>query len=407
MSAETVPYARLGIPQDLILNLVPTAPRARRLAAARGTLQVRTEVQLSVGYLLAADPDPEVRQEARAAICAMPASQLADALHPRTHSKVLELVAVLRGTDPEVAARLYANLNSNDRTAILIAGQAGPDLCERIVDNKQRLLITPGVLVALHGNRNCSDALLERAASFLRMEEQAFELPPRRPWEAPADTGPALEAEVEAALGGRVYLEHRPIEGERLTPFVLPEEQDGGPLAGFSFDFQDEMSIFSTELLEERDETFDSENDRQDMEKILHGLPVGQRVRLAYLGNRQVRQILIRDTNKMVAVAVIRSGRCGDAEIASVASNRHIHDDVLREVAKNLEWIRKYPVRVALVNNPKTPVATAVSLVAALQVHDLAELARNHNVSSVVTAMAQRLHQQKARARLEGRGGRR
>jgi hypothetical protein len=116
-----------------------------------------------------------------------------------------------------------------------------------------------------------------------------------------------------------------------------------------------------------------------------------------------VRQALVRDTNKMVAVAVVRSGRCSDAEISAIASNRNIHDDVLREVAQNREWVRKYPVRVALVNNPKTPVGTAVAMVSSLQPKDLADLARNHNVSSVVTAVAQRLHQQKVQARMGGK----
>jgi hypothetical protein len=388
MATEAVPYARLGISQDLGARLDPGAPRAQRLSAARGELGVAPEVQLSVCYVLASDLDTEIRDAARATIVAMPVPVLTGALHPQTHSKVLELVAALRAADQEVGARLYANLNGNDRTAILVAERAGPDLCERIVDNKPRLLISPSVLTALHRNPNCPDALLDRAASFLRMENEAPELPASRPWEIQA---------TPASPSGT---------GDTLVMFDLPDTQDRGPLAGFSFDFQDEMSAFANEFVEEKAEDFTTDRERQDMEKALRALPVGQRVRLAYLGNRQVRQILIRDNNKMVAVAVIRSGRCGDAEITMITSNRNIHDDVLREVAQNREWMRKYPVRVALVNNPKTPVGTAVALVGSLQVQDLAELARNHNVSSVVTVMAQRLHQQKVQARVDGKSRR-
>ncbi len=390
MGTATVPFARLGVPPDLRGHVDPAAPREQRLAAARGAVRAPPEVQISLCYLLASDPDPEVRGAAAATVCAMPSAELAGALHPLTHSKVLEYVAALRADDQEVAARLYANLNGNDRTAMLVAERAGPELCERIVDNRQRLIISPSVLLALHGNRACPTLLLERAASCLRMEQLAPDLPPWRPWEeppAPAAPPPAPRA-------------------ESLEMFDLPDRQDGGPLAGFSFDFQDEMSAFSEEYVEEREEDFTTEGERQDLEKALRALPVGQRVRLAYLGNKQVRQVLIRDNNKMVAVAVIRSGRCGDAEVAGIVSNRNVHDDVLREVAQNREWVRKYPVRVALVNNPKTPVPSAVALVGSLQVQDLLDLTRNHNVSSVVTAMAQRLYHQKAQARIDGKSRR-
>ena len=78
-----------------------------------------------------------------------------------------------------------------------------------------------------------------------------------------------------------------------------------------------------------------------------------------------------------------------------MAGNRNLADEVLREIAMNREWLRKYPVKVALVNNPKVPVSVAMSIVPQLHKRDLLELSRNHNVSSVISQAARRLYRQK------------
>jgi hypothetical protein len=125
-------------------------------------------------------------------------------------------------------------------------------------------------------------------------------------------------------------------------------------------------------------------------------MTIGQKIKLAYLGNKESRKVLLRDSNKMVASAVIKSGRLTDNEVLNVAGNKNLDGDVLREVAMNGEWTRKYPVKVALVNNPKTPVSLAVSMVSQLQKKDLQSLLRNRNISSVVSQAATRLFKQRS-----------
>ena len=77
------------------------------------------------------------------------------------------------------------------------------------------------------------------------------------------------------------------------------------------------------------------------------------KIKLAYKGNKEARSILIRDTNKSVAVAVVKSGRLTDGEVASYAGNRNLADDGLRD--KHQQCIHSHPVKVALVNNPASP----------------------------------------------------
>ena len=98
-----------------------------------------------------------------------------------------------------------------------------------------------------------------------------------------------------------------------------------------------------------------------------------------------------------VAVAVVKSGRMTDGEVANCAGNRNLSDDVIREIARNNEFIRKYPVKVALVNNPKTPPSLAMAFVNSLHKKDLQSLARNRNVSSVISNAARKRFKAKFR----------
>ena len=61
------------------------------------------------------------------------------------------------------------------------------------------------------------------------------------------------------------------------------------------------------------------------------------------------------------------------------------------------EFTRKYPVRVALINNPKTPVSVALSFLGVLNKRDLQNLSRNRGVSSVVSNAARKRFRDKFR----------
>ena len=60
--------------------------------------------------------------------------------------------------------------------------------------------------------------------------------------------------------------------------------------------------------------------------------------------------------------------------------------------------MREYPVRVALVNNPKTPLEIVVRLIPLLQSRDLKALSRSREVPTVVSRVARQLHLKRSRA---------
>ena len=124
--------------------------------------------------------------------------------------------------------------------------------------------------------------------------------------------------------------------------------------------------------------------------QILH-MTVGERIKLALKGNREARAILVRDPNRLIQRFVLQNPRIGDEEIAMVARNRNTDVELLRKIGEHKYWPRNYQVRLALVSNPKTPMATALHLVGSLTERDIRLLAKSKNVSATVVTQARRI----------------
>ena len=86
-----------------------------------------------------------------------------------------------------------------------------------------------------------------------------------------------------------------------------------------------------------------------------------QRVRAAMKGTREMRAILVRDPNKLVASAVLSSPKLAMAEVEAFAKMATVGEDVLRAIALNRAWVKNYAVALGLARNPKTPVALSLT----------------------------------------------
>ncbi len=109
-------------------------------------------------------------------------------------------------------------------------------------------------------------------------------------------------------------------------------------------------------------------------------MTVSEKLDLARKASKEARTILMRDSNKLVQLAVVNSPKITESEIISIAANRQVTEDVLREIGMNREWLRNYQVRLALVNNPKTPLSIAMAQVTYLNQRDLGLLAKSKGV---------------------------
>lgn len=409
-----IPFDRLGIPVEHRDKLRPTAPARARLAIAKGMLPLPPDVQVSAIYILMGHRESAIRKAAAKTLQEMDAQLTLRAISPRTHPKVLEYLTEHRTEDQEFMERVFALPNTNDRTACLIASAARGDLVNVICRNQSRLLMTPKVYLALKDNPEATQSQLERVHSFLRMqgalpdetEPAPAALPEKEEGSAPqAARNPTpktvkvselremnIEAEVMAAMMELPSPFTNPHVASRLEITVAQQPAGGQDSADFTFSFEDDADQFHAAMVTDEDL---APEEKLSVAQQIATMTTGSKIKLAFLGNAEARKILLRDKNKQVAVAVVKSGRLSDSEAASIAANKNLHGDVLREVAMNKEFLRSYKVKVGLVNNPKCPVSVAVGLVSMLQRSDLAALARNKNVPSVIRRTAKKTVQQR------------
>jgi len=116
----------------------------------------------------------------------------------------------------------------------------------------------------------------------------------------------------------------------------------------------------------------------------------GQRLALAMKGTREERAVLVRDPNKMVAVAVLSSPKITDSEVENIAKMANVSDDVLRIIGQTRAWMKDYAVVAALTRNPKTPVAVSLNLLSRLMEKDLKTLTTDRNVPDVLRLAARK-----------------
>lgn len=141
---------------------------------------------------------------------------------------------------------------------------------------------------------------------------------------------------------------------------------------------------------EEREEKAEQARRLSLIAKI-QALDVGEKAKLARHGDKECRSILIRDANKLIALAVLTNPKITIQEIEMIAASRNVDEDILRDIAKNKDWCKSYAVIHALVNNPKTPVPVSLMFVPKLLTNHLRFLAKSRGVPEAVRSTAKRL----------------
>jgi hypothetical protein len=132
------------------------------------------------------------------------------------------------------------------------------------------------------------------------------------------------------------------------------------------------------------------EEDSQSVTQRLAAMNVPQRLKRATKGSREERSILIRDPNKMIAVAVLSSPKLSITEVEAIARMANVSDEILRIIAMNRAWMKNYNVIWALTKNPKTPVALSMNLLPRLAEKDLRTLSTDRNVPDVLRITARK-----------------
>lgn len=111
--------------------------------------------------------------------------------------------------------------------------------------------------------------------------------------------------------------------------------------------------------------------------------PVGFRISLARRPAARVLDRLLFDPDARVVRTLLGNPRLTEAEVVKLAASRRAAPGVLEVIAEDDHWIVRYPVKVALANNPMTPLRVVVRLLPYLLHQDLRALSAGSSRAEV------------------------
>ena len=135
----------------------------------------------------------------------------------------------------------------------------------------------------------------------------------------------------------------------------------------------------------------DAAPEAEEKKESLASLSVLERMKLAMKGTREQRAVLVRDSNKLVASAVLSSPKVNEAEIETFTKMGNVSEDVLRIIGSNRSWTKNYGVILGLCKHPKTPPAIAMSFVQRLNERDLKALTTDRNAKEGLRLLAKKM----------------
>ncbi len=324
-----------------------------KLMAARGMAPLPDPGDLlSVLYQLSLDADANIRGAATSSIRELPDNVLEGGLsNTRLDPRVLDFFARQVIGRAKLVQTLLLNNAVADETVAALAAKVGKQAVDLIAQNEQRLLRCPEIIASMYGNLHARMSTVDRAV----------ELAVRAGLKVPGI--PAWDEVVAALMGQRKVAESKG-EVAETTP-----EQDE-----------------AFEKLAEAAEDEDAVGEEMPLSKMT----VPMKIRLATLGNKFQRSVLIRDSIKLVSLAAIKAPGVTDADAARYASNHSLSDDVIGYIANRRDWTKLYGVKLSLVMNPKTPIPAAIRFLGLLRDKDLKAVARSKGIPSAVVAQAKK-----------------
>ena len=377
-----------------------TAPPQARMAAASGMLPLPQSDLLEVLVNLRQEDDPQIVEAATETLAEQDTEDLlAAATNDETSPTVLDYLATLPGEHKQIHEAVILNRNTSDRAiANLAAATQEGSLLELISLNQQRLVRFPAIIDAILENDGRSAEASRRARETKReffekergAQQIAQELRARGNSAAAeffesADLGEGFSAEDAWLIASHIEVSDADLDNSWLPAERYEELQvETGA---------ERAANFAKVLEHERLETGEVPAERVSLIRRIMFLNARDRMKLAMKGDREARGILIRDSNRMVAVAVINNPRVTDQEVENIAAMRTVADEVLRLIALNRAWARSYPIIHNLVRNPRTPIPTAITTLPRIRTRDLQQLTQNRNVSEAVRRQALRLSQ--------------
>ncbi len=154
---------------------------------------------------------------------------------------------------------------------------------------------------------------------------------------------------------------------------------------------------FPDELTRESEDSVHHSIKIESMTAMVLRMGVSDKIKLALIGNKEARGLLIKESNRVVVKNVLENPRLTDDEVIAYAGNKNLSSEVPRIISGKKQFLKSYKIRCALVRNPKTPVPAVIKLIPTLTEQELKDLARSTAVAGIVKTTARRLLTQRGK----------
>ena len=392
-----------------------TAPLPAQTAAAKGMLPLPQADLLEALVILTRSEDKELSKNAETTLKSQDAAQLKQVISSSDAAPiVLDYFASKETLSQEVYEAVIANPKTPNESIVKFARQtSNGGLLEVVSFNQQLLINTPDLIEAIISNphrtveaeRRVSEVKKEFFEKARGAEQIANELRAQGK-EASAEfleqaefaknlkeTGEDGEMSIEDAI---LLAEHIEVPDDDLDDSWLSLEY----IEEIYEETEEERDAIVKKIVGELKADDEISGKRVSMINRVLRMGMKDRAKLAMKGDREARNILIRDPNRIIAQAVIQNPMITEQEIEKVSIMKTVPEDVLRLVATNRKWARNYLIIHNLAKNPRTPIGNVMSILTRLQLRDLTAINKNRNVPDAVRKQALRL----ATARTGGRG---
>jgi len=351
------------LPKPLQKHADPKAPPPLRTMGAKGLVPAVAPVDLvTLLFMLSFDPDAAIAETAVQSAQKLPDKIWSVALRSEgLKGPVLDWLASRFAANEAALELVLLNAATLDETFARLAATVPQKLADVVRQNELRLLRHDDIVRALCRNPNALVSTVDGACDFcVRNGLTLLDVP-------------------------QLVAAHKRVHG--VDPTARPAEP-AETAAALIRDYAEELGQERSDETASAPVTAEGEKKKLNITQRVMKMSVSEKIKLATLGNKEARTLLLRDSNKLVAMAAATSPRITDGEIIGLANSRTVNGDVLRYIYSNREFTRTYAIKISLVKNPKVPLPTALKMMYTLQEKDIKELARDRNVPQTIQAQA-------------------
>jgi hypothetical protein len=361
----------------------PNAPAPVKLMAARGMAPLPPADLAAVLYQLHLSPEAPVAQAALKSAGELPDPLLLAALAAPLDPRVLDFFARQVGKRPTLVEVVLLNRATHDETLRHLAMTQGEAVLELIAKNEERLLRAPDVIAALYLNPRTRMSTAQRVVELAARNNVRVEAIPAFDEIARAVSGEPVSTSDDEAFREAATL-------VLDLDATAPQAEADAEAAPAELSAEEVAKL----LADTEAEATPAKQDEEKAKKLTDLSPAAK-IRVATLGNAFGRSVLIRDKNRQVSMACIKSPGVSSSEALKYATNRSLDDDIIRYIATQRAWTRLPGIRLALCNNPKTPLPTAIRMLATLPVRDLKIMSRSKGIAAALQKHAKELVSQR------------